>query len=295
MRKFIAACFVLFLVSSAAATTIRNEEVRVDLASSEVEVTLEVGELTSESLSYLTNYPVSNVRASVNGTEIPCQVDSLQVGSEIRCDPPVEDNFTVRMEFQARELILSRQETDTFQYTHTFYRPTNHFRLRVVLPKGAGLLEDRNVTSAVISPPGAETGSNGRRIFVEWKLEPDLGDTMTFQVAYQSFSTRISALQAAALAVTAALIALGAYFGYRRLQMEDIENVYGELETDEKKVIDILRENNGSMLQKDVVEQMDYSKAKVSGTVSGLVEKEVIVKEKEGRSNRLAIARNYRT
>lgn len=294
MRKFIAACFVLFLVSSAAATTIKNEEVRIDLASSEVEVTLEVGELTSESLSYLTNYPVSNVEASVNGTEIPCEVDSMQVGSEIRCSPPVEDNFTVDMEFKAGELILSRQETEIFRYTQNFYRPTDHFRLRVVLPKGAGLLEDRNVTSTVISPPDAETGSNGRRIFVEWETEPGLGETMTFQVAYQSFSTRISPIQAAVLAVTAALIALGAYFGYRRLQMEDIENVYGELDQDEIEVLDLLRENDGSMLQKDVVEQMDYSKAKISGIVSGLVDEEVLVKEKEGRSNRLAIAKNYR-
>ncbi|MFB6144467.1 MAG: helix-turn-helix transcriptional regulator, partial [Candidatus Nanohaloarchaea archaeon] len=175
-----------------------------------------------------------------------------------------------------------------------FYRPTKKYRLRVVLPKGAGLLDDRNITSSVISPPGATTGSNGRRIFVEWEKTPDLGETITFQVVYQSFSTRISPLQAAVLAVTAALIALGGYFGYRRLQMEDIENVYDELEHDEIEVLDLLQENEGSMLQKDVVDQMDYSKAKVSGIVSGLVDKEVVRKEKEGRSNRLAIAKNYR-
>ncbi|MFB6213087.1 MAG: helix-turn-helix transcriptional regulator [Candidatus Nanohaloarchaea archaeon] len=294
MRKFIAACFTIFFVASAAATTIESEEVRIDLATSEVEVELQVGELTSERLSYLTNYPVRDVEAEVNGTSIPCDVTPLQVGSEIQCDPQRRANFTVDLEFQASELLSTRQRTTIFRYSQNFYRPTEEYRLRVVLPKGAGLLEDRNVSSPVISPPGAETGSNGRRIFVEWEKQPELGETLNFQVLYQDYSSSISPAQIAAMAVLAALLALAAYYGYRRLQMEDIENVYDELDRDEKQVLDLLRENEGSMLQKDVVASMDYSKAKISGIVSGLVEKEVVKKEKEGRSNRLSISRNYR-
>lgn len=294
MRKFIAACFVLFLVSGAASTTVENEEVRIDLATSEVEVDLRVGELTSERLSYLTNYPVEDVEAEVNGSRIPCEVSQLQIGSEIRCDPPRSSNFTVHMEYQARELVSHRQRISIFRYTHNFYRPTEEFRLRVVLPKGAGLLNDRNVSAPVISPGGAETGSNGRRIFVEWRMQPELGETVNFQVAYQSFSADITPLQALLLALAAAALALVGYFGYRRMQMEDIENVYEELGEDEIQVVELLRENDGSMLQKDVVRELDYSKAKISGIVSGLVEKDVVQKEKEGRSNRLAIAKNYR-
>lgn len=294
MRKFIAACLLLLLVSTAAATTIESEEVSVDLETSEVDVTLDVEDLTSARLSYLTNYPVENVKASVNGTSIPCNVDRLQVGSEIRCDPPRDTNFTVDLDYSSSGLVTSRQETAIFSYTQNFYRPTRHFTLHVTLPRGDGLLEDQNVTSSVISPAGAETGSNGRRIFVEWEREPELSETVNFQVVYQSFSSRISPLQIAALAIAAALIALGGYFGYRRLQMEDIENVYDELEDDEIELLDLLREKDGSMLQKDAVESMDYSKAKVSGIVSGLVEKDVLRKEKEGRSNMLSITKNYR-
>ncbi|MFB6147685.1 MAG: hypothetical protein ABEJ66_02265, partial [Candidatus Nanohaloarchaea archaeon] len=167
MRKFIAAVFTVLLVSTAAATTIESEEVRVDLATGQVDVTLEVEQLTSEKLSYITNYPVSDVSASMNGSSIDCQVSPLQLGSEIRCEPPDRTNFTVKLGFQASQLVQRRKQTSIFRYTHTFYRPTGNYRLRVVLPKGAGLLDRSNVSTPVISPQGAETGSNGRRIYVE--------------------------------------------------------------------------------------------------------------------------------
>lgn len=294
MRKFIAACFILFFVSASAATTIQSEEVRVDLADSSVEVDMEVKELTSERLSYLTSYPVENVEARIEDQEISCDVMRLQIGSEIGCEAPQKQNFTVHLEFEASGLVEPRQRINMFRYTQNFYRPTNEFQLRVVLPKGAGLLNGENPSVSVISPANAETGSNGRRIFVEWNREPELGETVSFQVAYEKFFSPVNLRQGVALVIVAAVLLIAGRSAYLRVNREDIENVYEDLNEDEIEVVELLRENEGEMLQKEVVEQLDYSKAKVSGVVSGLVEKGILVKQKEGRSNRLSISRGYR-
>jgi len=54
-----------------------------------------------------------------------------------------------------------------------------------------------------------------------------------------------------------------------------------------------LKDENGSMLQKDIVNESEYSKAKISGVVSSLDEKGLITKKKEGRSNRIKIKDNF--
>ncbi|MEF8847451.1 MAG: MarR family transcriptional regulator, partial [Candidatus Paceibacterota bacterium] len=62
-----------------------------------------------------------------------------------------------------------------------------------------------------------------------------------------------------------------------------------EVDSDQEMVINMLKENEGRMLQKDIVDKSDYSKAKISGVVKELEEKDIISKEKEGRSNKVVL------
>lgn len=297
MRKFIAACFAVFIISGAAATTIDKEEVNIDLADSEVDVEMEVSELTANRFSYLVNYPVESLNVNINGEKVECEVEKLQIGSEISCERPKRDNFSVSMHFKISDIVTSRQETQFFEYTRNFDRPTEKFRLRVFLPTGGRLVEEDDVSTSVISPSADDISSDGQKIFVEWNMDPDLGgEPVNFQIAYnQQPSSNINLYQGAALALTAAILSLLGYFLYRRLNQEDIENTYSDLEDDEIEVLEVLRENDGSMLQKEVVDTLDYSKAKISGVVSNLVEEDILLKEKEGRSNRLSISKGYRS
>jgi uncharacterized membrane protein len=59
-------------------------------------------------------------------------------------------------------------------------------------------------------------------------------------------------------------------------------------------VLDTVRENDNSMLQKDIVDESEYSKAKISSVISELEEKGIVKKSKEGRSNKISISRKYR-
>ncbi len=293
MRKLSLAVSIIFLLSMAGATTIGSEEVTVDLSDSSVHVDIEVKELTSSKLSYITSYSAHDVSATSGGETLNCEVQGLQIGSEITCEPPRQHNFTVSLDFRGTDFVSNQQNIKVFRYTQSIYRPTDSYSLKVILPKGTGVLQNENVSTAVISPPDAERGSNGRRIFVKWTTNPDLGETLQFQAIYEDFARPFDYVKYGILAASLLLVGFFSYLGFRRFNRENIENVYEELSEDEIEVIELLRENEGQMLQKDVVEKSDYSKAKISGVVSELVDKEVISKEKKGRSNQLSISKNY--
>ncbi|MFB6216860.1 MAG: helix-turn-helix transcriptional regulator, partial [Candidatus Aenigmatarchaeota archaeon] len=277
------------------ATTINSESVRIDLEDSSVRVKVDVKRLTTQKFTYLTSYPVSDVRARSGGKPLDCRINDLAVGSEILCNPTSRRNFTVTLRFRAYELVSRQGKTRIFRYTQSIYRPTQKYRLKVLLPRGAVLLQGENVSTPVISPPGGEVSSNGRRIFVTWKMNPKLGETLQFQTVYETLSRESNYLYYVLAAGGTVLAALIAYLGYLYWSRESIETVYDELSEDEVEILEIMRDQGGKILQKELVRETDYSKAKISGIVRGLEEKDIIGKEKEGRSNRLVISRKYRS
>lgn len=293
MRKALCLIFVLFLVSSAASTSIESENVSVDLESKQVKVDTYVTELTSSAFTYITSYPVEDVEATVNGKNLECETSSLQVGTEISCDTDLRTNFSVDMKFKEKELTSTRNNAEIFSYAQSIYRPTDNYNLRVLLPSGAGLIDQNNASTPVVSPSDYEVGSNGQQIFVEWNKSPQIGETLRFSLMYETLSSTIDYLKIAGIII--GLIGLSGigYIFWRRKMRDNINEIYEDLSDDEIDIIELLIENDGKMLQKNVVNSSEYSKAKISGLVSSLVDKEVITKQKEGRSNKLTISKNY--
>lgn len=295
MRKLLLGVLIVFLMSSATATTIQHENVTVDLEDSSVELEVAVGELTSSTFTYITSYRVNeeSINTRINGEEIDCDVTQLQVGTEINCPTDLRHNFTVEMGFKGHNFVSESNEVNVFDYSQSIFRPTRNYNMKVILPSGTGLLNQANASAPIVRPSNYEVGSNGRRIFIEWHTEPGLGDTLSFSVMFEEFSSPVNYLKIAAAILLILIIAGVGYMTWKRKTRENIESVYEELSEDQITVIELLRDNGGSMLQKDVVNESEYSKAKISGVVSELVEKEIVEKEKEGRSNKLTIARKY--
>jgi len=294
MRRLLTILFLAFFLSSASATTIQSENVTVDLSSSNVHIDLRVGDLTSSELSYITSYKIDNVDARIDGERLECSTSPQRFGSEIKCETDRKNNFTTKLNFTFSDLVTERNNANVFRYSHSVYRPTENYQLKVILPQGTGVIDRANISTPVVSPLGAEIGSNGRRIFVEWNQKPGLGDTIEFKVIFEKLSDSSSNLAGSFYIVIATLLILGVGAAiYRYRGRENIEDIYSEITEDEKDVVELLKQNGGEMLQKDIVNKSDYSKAKISGVVSSLVDKEVIEKEKEGRSNKLKIAKNF--
>lgn len=294
MKKLLVAASILLLVSQAAATTISSEQITVDLEDSTVNAEIHVEELTSSTLTLFTSNRIDNFQATVDGENIECNIFKSMDESRVECDVPRKDNFTIMYSYEASDLVETEQKVNTFYYSENFIRPTDNYSLKVILPSGAGILDSKNLSEPVISPPTDNIGSNGRRITVTWNNDPTIGETHSYKIMYENLSNQNNYAQIGLAAIAVLLIGAGGFFGFRYVMRENVENKYDDLSEDQIEIVEILRGNGGEMLQKDVVDSLDYSKAKVSGIVSDLVDEDIVVKEKEGRSNKLAISKKFK-
>lgn len=281
------------IVSTAAATTISQEDITIDLATSEVDVDMHVQDLTTESFNWRTTHSVRNLEATFGGEEKSCKVQDLTVGAEINCDTDLRKDFTVNLSYSTSGIVSSQNGIKTFSYSQSIYRPIRNYSMTVVLPEGTGLVDQSNITAPVVQPEGGELGNmDGRRFSVKWETNPELGETARFQVIYENLEE--NPLENILPPLVGALIIIGiAYTVYRRKSEVETSSIIEELGNDEKMVLEMLRENEGEMLQKDIVEDSEYSKAKISGVVGGLEEKEIVSKEKDGRSNKVELKEKF--
>lgn len=295
MKKLVLSLLFLAFISSVSATAITHENVTIDLADSSFDVNLEVQELTSESLTYVVGYPIDDLDAQVNGESTDCYIEDLQIGSEIHCQTNSTENFTAEFEFTASDISKRRGNINYFQFNRIFRVPTDNYRLKVVLPEDASIVDEDNISQPSIYPENGQTGSDGQRIFVVWNTNPELGgEPTTFSIFYNDPENSGSLFQYVGIGLLVVLLALLSYTVWSRVSKVDISETYEELNEDQEDIVKLLIENDGSMLQKDVVDSSKYSKAKVSGLVSELVDEGIIEKEKEGRSNKLMISGRYK-
>ncbi len=297
MRKIFLAVAMLLMVTTVTATTISDEDVVIDLQNNEITADIHVELLTSSAFSYTTAGNVETVNATIDGEKVECQTSNLALGSEIECPTDKRENFTVNLKYRSQGLVSEQDGVNVFRYRHPVYRPTESYSLEVMLPTGTALLDRENASQQVISPQNYETSSNGRRISVKWDLNPKLGEALSFFTLYQDFSTedrsnidytfitQILGILLILTAITALLL---------RHKRSDLSETYEDMSDDQKEVLKMIEDNGGEYLQKDLVKELDYSKAKISGVVSDLVDEGVLKKTKEGRSNKLSISRKFR-
>lgn len=297
MKRLLLLSAILLIAGSAGATNIKSENITVDLSSSTVESEMDISELTTSKLTYSTSYRIRDVNVTIDGEKADCEVQRSQILSEIRCETDKKNNFSAQIRFRASGIIQRANGRNIFRYSKSFPSPTDNFRMNVVLPTGTGLVDSQNASTPVVLPKDYGTESNGRRITVSWDRKPDLGESIEFRVIYEQLSDQNTGINIGRILIALmAILATGSigYLGWRKINQSDIEKLYEELSEDEIELIELLRDNEGELLQKEAVDRSEYSKAKISEVVSSLEEQEIIVKEKEGRSNKLKISGKYR-
>lgn len=299
MRKKIATLSILalFIISLGTATTISQEDVVVDLEDNRVSAEISVESLTTETFNYQTSHPVEQLQVNINGNNVDCDISELAIGANINCDTPVSENFTVSLNYKTNGLTNSQGSISVFRYSQSIYRPIKEYNFRVILPEGTGIVDQSDATTSVISPESGTAGNmNGRRFYVEWTSQPELGEPVNYRVLYEPLQEEEGnrlILPGSIIALTIVLIL--SYLVYRRKNIVEKSNKLEELSQDGKLVVEMLQDRGGEMIQKDIVEESDYSKAKISGVVSELVEEEVVSKEKEGRSNKVSLNEEFRS
>ena len=289
MRKSLIILGLIAFTALGSATSIASENVTVDLEDSTVEKEIMFEEISSSRMTYIvTHNPVDDYYVEINEQEADCEFTNLEPGGEISCETSSYENVSVMIRYSTSGLINFQGESNVFSYTQNIYRPTDTHRMKVLLPEGTALIDQETASIPVIDPEFGEVGSEGRRIHVEWTQEPSItGPPLSFQIVYEDLNTDY---RNAVIAIVIVVLAAGFTRFYQRYRSgTEASNIMASLTEDQKLIVDMLKENEGSMLQKDVVDNSEYSKAKISGLVSELAELELVEKEKEGRSNRVTL------
>ncbi|MCJ7450272.1 MAG: MarR family transcriptional regulator [Candidatus Nanohaloarchaeota archaeon QJJ-9] len=260
---------------------------------SNVSMHLEYGEFTSRNIIVVvpnTHQP-RKVKGYGPGGRLPCRYD--EVDEAVVCDPgELEGNFSVNITYQTSGLMENKGEYFLFEHSKSVLIPTDYYEFEVVLPEGYGLAE-LNKTS--IEPPDGTTGSKGREIYVDWtEKDPSLGDRLSYTVRYQDLGPySLVKDQITLLAILGVLVlSLFVVFLWKNRDRKTIASILPVLKDDERETLElIIKGEEGGMYQKDLVEDLEYSKAKVSRLVKDLEERGLIKKEKRGRKNYITLGR----
>ncbi|MDY6778870.1 MAG: hypothetical protein SVU32_09465 [Candidatus Nanohaloarchaea archaeon] len=288
---------IFFLIGfTAAATQVANQEEVIDLGEpTEVRINISYVELSSEKVSLLV--PSSHTPKNIVGRDplgrMSCSYNEVE--REITCTPNRQQAdrrglYNVSITYTTENPSTDRGGYLSLTHVRHVLVPMDHYTLTVILPEGYGTVDAKKMKPFT---PEAEAGSEGRRIFVRWTRDDlSLGQTLRFTVRYQElevfedvFPGRAAFFAAALLILVAGLV----YVYVRRGRNNTIAAVMPVLKEDEKTALRFMIERDGECEQKEMVEELDYSKAKISRLVKDLEERNLIEKIKEGRKNRLVL------
>ncbi len=290
---------VLLCAAMTAATTVREESVVLNITgepAADVTVTREYADISSERLSYLVpqRYDPQSLSVRDGIGELDCDIDRSELWQEILCTPRKRANYTVTVSYRG-DFVSRQGGRFLFAYDSSVLFPTERAEMQVVLPAGTGLVSGDGPS---YSPPNASVGSSGRRIFISWTdTDIALGDTLSYQVRYERLEpieryvpVRVLGAVAAVIVVVAGVVAV-VYLRRDREDGKTIASVFPMLKDDEQTVMRYIIDAGGEVEQRDIVADVDYSKAKISKLLSDLEERHLITKEKSGRVNVVALAR----
>ncbi|RMF89870.1 MAG: hypothetical protein D6733_05325 [Methanobacteriota archaeon] len=220
------------------------------------------------------------------------------VAADFREPLPPGAAASITIEFDTAQLITRSGEERVF--SALFSPPANHtkrFLLEVALPSGMGLLHPLSSGSTTdIAPLPDETLSDGRTTRFMWDVRPEGDFALFIRYAPLTSSRPVAAGGAAqpflpALVALLLLLLLGAYLVRGRAPRAAPKTEF--MKEDERLVIEIISAREG-IVQKRLVDETGFSKAKVSKIVSELEKRGIVRVERIGRRNKLFLSEEFK-
>ncbi len=245
-------------------------------------------------LNYQLGMKVENLSVSQNFDSADCHLEESNKKSVVVCDfkGMTEEKNQLKLSFVTREGIRKSGGKYRFNVNYGVSLPIDRLFVIVKLPENSILAEEP--VNESFSPSDGKTLSDGKRIGVYWEsTNLTTGSDLQYSVVY-SPPALISSSLIIALTVVVLVVMGGIGFYVRRnpgpASMPDVTPAVSVLNQDEKRVVDILKHNEGNAGQKHIVREGDFSKAKVSRLVKSLRERGVIdVEPISGRENRIIL------
>jgi uncharacterized membrane protein len=218
-----------------------------------------------------------------------CQTQQIVLGTQITCEFDSLPQFSlITFFFTSQDSTKKQAGVWFFQSDYKAAYPIHDATVSVKLPEGAILAKQADI--AAFSPTNGETRSDGRRIIVIWQRTGiEASESLVFSIIYENVRTVPAELYIGGLAILAIVIGGAIYILRKRKPESNGTSVLEVLTPEETRVIDIIRAGGGKVIQKKVVVETDFSKAKVSRIVKNLQNRKIISVEPAGRENMLIL------
>jgi len=239
-------------------------------------------------LDYHLDFAVHNLTAASNFSS-SCAAISREGGSTISCDfagMPESDGQLV-LKFLTKDIIRKVDSNYQFSVNYGVSLPIDRAFTLIRLPANNVLAGD--VANMSYFPQDGKTITDGRHIMVYWESDNmTSGSSLQFSVLF-SKPAAVSDTMLIGLVVIL-LLAIIFIFFYMRRRSPQQAPATSVLNRDEKTIVDILEKNEGKALQKVLVRETAFSKAKVSRLVKSLRERGVVdIEPVSGRENRVIL------
>lgn len=240
-------------------------------------------------LDYELDYLIYDLTASSNFDYVDCKKIDISGRSKISCDfvgMTEEKNF-LSLQFKTREGIKRIAEGYELNVNYNIPLPVKEMFVVIGLPERATLIKEPATES--IYPKDGKTITGGKKIDIFWekkKLEP--GTNLRFSVSYSMPESPVFLILSLTIIVITIMLSIAFYI--KKMIKSKNRDIVSVLNSDEKIIVDILKNHNNDVFQKVLVRESDFSKAKVSRLVKTLKERGIIdIEPVSGRENKIIL------
>lgn len=287
MKQFILAtvCAVFFLAPLTQATLeyYGIEDTITDDLSVKNVITLKFNE-TIPHLDYQFNFNIYDLVASSTFDRAECSIKEQNI---ISCDffnmTPEKNQLT--LSFFTKEGVKQVDGKYVFSANYGFL-PTKKLFALIRLPQYSILSEE--VANTSYFPAEGKIISDGKTIAVFWEKENIGEEHIQFSISY--IFPQLSQILIISVAAIVIVAMVGLIMYSRRKQQAPVEVITSVLNQDEKIIVDILK-REGKALQKALVRESNFSKAKVSRLVKDMKDRGIVkIEPVSGRENRVILS-----
>ncbi|UCC91632.1 MAG: hypothetical protein JSV39_04995 [Candidatus Aenigmatarchaeota archaeon] len=241
-------------------------------------------------LDYKLKYRVFNVLVESEHAPVECETQVTDT-SLISCSFTDFENYDrtgIKIQFDTIDIVKVVDENYDFSHFVLVENGVDIFFNIVFLPETAILVAD--VPNESFSPGTGNTLSDGKHIMIYWDRE-DLkkGEDLYFSVTYKMPVGSPYDIGIMVVIAVLIIVSLGVVYMRTTHRHRSVKVIMPLLKGDEKIVVEILSKHEGSVNQRVIVRESDFSKAKVSRLVAGLKERGIIDVEVLGRTNKVTL------
>ena len=198
------------------------------------------------------------------------------------------DSTKIEIQFSTRDILKEVDENYDFGHFIPIEGEVDRFFNIIYLPETATLVTD--IPNESFSPRNGKPLSDGKHIMIYWdkdnlKKGEDLYFSVTYKMPVGGFYD-IGIMVAIAVVI---IVSLGVVYMRATRKHRSMKVIMPLLKGDEKVVVDILNKYKGTVNQRVIVRESDFSKAKVSRLVAGLKERGIVDVEILGRTNKVTL------